>query len=70
MLQEVNIPIWQNNECRAKYGNAAPGGIVEHFLCAGGPGHDSCSVSVSYLIKTTTCSKGKCAVIPVINVLL
>ncbi|PSN45342.1 hypothetical protein C0J52_18715 [Blattella germanica] len=44
VLQEVYIPIWTNNECRAKYGNAAPGGIVEHFLCAGGPGHDSCSV--------------------------
>ncbi|XP_067002303.2 chymotrypsin-like protease CTRL-1 [Anabrus simplex] len=43
VLQEVTIPIWTNQECRAKYGNAAPGGIVEHFLCAGQAGRDSCS---------------------------
>ncbi|XP_049828950.1 proclotting enzyme-like [Schistocerca gregaria] len=43
VLQEVTIPIWTNRECKAKYGNAAPGGIVEHFLCAGQAGRDSCS---------------------------
>ncbi|CAH1393694.1 unnamed protein product [Nezara viridula] len=43
ILQEVSIPIWANNECRAKYGPAAPGGIVEHFLCAGRDARDSCS---------------------------
>ncbi|XP_063220612.1 proclotting enzyme-like [Bacillus rossius redtenbacheri] len=43
VLQEVNIPVWTNSECKAKYGNAAPGGIVEHFLCAGQAGRDSCS---------------------------
>ncbi|GLH08206.1 Serine proteinase stubble [Gryllus bimaculatus] len=43
ILQEVSIPIWTNSECRAKYGSAAPGGIVEHFLCAGYDGKDSCS---------------------------
>ncbi|XP_059480356.1 proclotting enzyme-like [Neocloeon triangulifer] len=43
ILQEVNIPIWTNTECRTKYGNAAPGGIVEHFICAGEAGRDSCS---------------------------
>ncbi|GLV37602.1 lethal (2) k05911 [Carabus blaptoides fortunei] len=43
VLQEVNIPIWSNAECRAKYGNAAPGGIVEHMLCAGRANRDSCS---------------------------
>ncbi|XP_073994864.1 trypsin-like isoform X2 [Rhodnius prolixus] len=42
-LQEVTIPIWTNRECRAKYGPAAPGGIVEHFLCAGEARRDSCS---------------------------
>jgi hypothetical protein len=46
VLQEVSIPIWTNNECRSKYGNAAPGGIVEHFVCAGRAGRDSCSVSI------------------------
>nr|CAD7434798.1 unnamed protein product [Timema monikensis] len=45
VLQEVSIPVWTNSECKAKYGNAAPGGIVEHFLCAGQAGRDSCSVS-------------------------
>lgn len=45
ILQEVNIPIWSNSECRAKYGHAAPGGIVDHMLCAGQANKDSCSVS-------------------------
>lgn len=44
-LQEVNVVIWTNEACRSKYGPSAPGGIVEHFLCAGDNGHDSCSVS-------------------------
>ncbi|CAG9759367.1 unnamed protein product [Ceutorhynchus assimilis] len=43
VLQEVNIPIWSNTECRQKYGHAAPGGIVEHMLCAGQANRDSCS---------------------------
>ncbi|XP_050314409.1 proclotting enzyme-like [Anthonomus grandis grandis] len=43
VLQEVNIPIWSNTECRQKYGHAAPGGIVEHMLCAGRANKDSCS---------------------------
>ncbi|PNF21283.1 hypothetical protein B7P43_G02141 [Cryptotermes secundus] len=42
-LQEVNVLIWTNDACRSKYGPSAPGGIVEHFLCAGDNGHDSCS---------------------------
>lgn len=45
VLQEVNILIWDNPQCRAKYGHAAPGGIVEHMMCAGQAGKDSCSVS-------------------------
>ncbi|CAK9808311.1 Proclotting enzyme [Anthophora plagiata] len=43
ILQEVSIPIWANNECRSKYGAAAPGGIVDSFLCAGRATKDSCS---------------------------
>ncbi|CAH1153687.1 unnamed protein product [Phaedon cochleariae] len=43
VLQEVNIPIWNNRECGRKYGGAAPGGIVEHMLCAGQANRDSCS---------------------------
>lgn len=46
ILQEVSIPIWTNNECRLKYGSAAPGGIVDHMLCAGKASMDSCSVSI------------------------
>ena len=44
-LQEVTIPIWTNQDCKIKYGLAAPGGIVEHFVCAGQANQDSCSVS-------------------------
>ncbi|KAJ8953244.1 hypothetical protein NQ318_015824, partial [Aromia moschata] len=43
ILQEVNIPIWSNRDCKLKYGPAAPGGIVDHMLCAGQTNRDSCS---------------------------
>ncbi|XP_030764204.1 serine protease 44-like [Sitophilus oryzae] len=43
VLQEVNIPIWSNRDCKQKYGAAAPGGIVEHMVCAGQANRDSCS---------------------------
>ncbi|XP_028038367.1 proclotting enzyme-like [Bombyx mandarina] len=43
VLQEVSIPIWTNSECRLKYGPAAPGGIVDHMICAGKASMDSCS---------------------------
>ncbi|XP_076764986.1 proclotting enzyme [Xylocopa sonorina] len=43
ILQEVSIPIWTNSECRLKYGAAAPGGIVDSFLCAGQTAKDSCT---------------------------
>ncbi|KAK9307306.1 hypothetical protein QLX08_002321 [Tetragonisca angustula] len=43
VLQKVSIPIWYNSECRQKYGAAAPGGIVDSFLCAGRAAKDSCS---------------------------
>lgn len=49
VLQEVNIPIWSNSECKSKYGPAAPGGIVDSFLCAGKDWMDSCSVSKKML---------------------
>ncbi|KAF2352220.1 Serine proteases trypsin domain [Trinorchestia longiramus] len=42
-LWEVQLVIWDNNSCRAKYGPAAPGGIVPSYLCAGRGGKDSCS---------------------------
>ncbi|XP_060537107.1 proclotting enzyme [Cylas formicarius] len=43
VLQEVNIPIWSNRDCKLKYGHAAPGGIVDHMICAGQANKDSCS---------------------------
>ncbi|XP_012530794.1 proclotting enzyme [Monomorium pharaonis] len=43
ILQEVSIPVWSNSECKLKYGAAAPGGIVDSFLCAGQAAKDSCS---------------------------
>jgi hypothetical protein len=51
ILQEVNIPIWSNRDCKLKYGPAAPGGIVEHMLCAGQAARDSCSVSIKENFK-------------------
>ncbi|KYN21550.1 Serine proteinase stubble, partial [Trachymyrmex cornetzi] len=43
ILQEVSVPVWPNSECKLKYGSAAPGGIVDSFLCAGRATKDSCS---------------------------
>lgn len=51
VLQEVSIPIWSNYECKLKYGTAAPGGIVDHMLCAGKASMDSCSVSAKISIR-------------------
>ena len=44
-LREVTVRIWDNPTCKSTYGNAAPGGIMDHMLCAGQKGKDSCSVS-------------------------
>ena len=46
MLQEMTVAVWDNQECKETYGNAAPGGIMPHMLCAGFKGKDSCSVSL------------------------
>ncbi|XP_058981227.1 uncharacterized protein LOC101898442 [Musca domestica] len=43
ILQKVQIPIWNNAECAAKYGRAAPAGIIESMVCAGQAAKDSCS---------------------------
>ena len=41
----MTVKLWDNAECVKTYGNAAPGGIMDHMLCAGKQGKDSCSVS-------------------------
>lgn len=43
ILREVTVKIWDNPTCKDTYGNAAPGGIMDHMLCAGQKGKDSCS---------------------------
>merc|ERR1719370_73802 len=43
ILQEVTVRIWDNKVCKDTYGPAAPGGIMDHMLCAGQKGKDSCS---------------------------
>lgn len=45
ILQEVTVRVWDNKVCKDTYGPAAPGGIMDHMLCAGQKGKDSCSVS-------------------------
>merc|ERR1712213_116166 len=42
-LMEVTVKIWDNPTCKDTYGNAAPGGIMDHMMCAGQKGKDSCS---------------------------
>ncbi|KAK3848921.1 hypothetical protein Pcinc_044307 [Petrolisthes cinctipes] len=41
-LYKVTLKVVGNDQCRLKYGPAAPGGIVDHYLCAGLDGKDSC----------------------------
>lgn len=45
MLQQVTVQVQSNDECKRRYGKDAPGGIVDHMLCAAYPGKDSCSVT-------------------------
>ncbi|KAI9553933.1 hypothetical protein GHT06_019204 [Daphnia sinensis] len=42
-LQQVTVQIQSNAECKRNYGKDAPGGIVDHMICAAYPGRDSCS---------------------------
>lgn len=44
VLQQVTVQIITNAKCKSSYGSDAPGGIVDHMLCAAYPGKDSCSV--------------------------
>ncbi len=44
VLQQVTVQIIANEVCKANYGSDAPGGIVDHMICAAYPGKDSCSV--------------------------
>jgi hypothetical protein len=44
VLQQVTVQIQSNAECKKNYGKDAPGGIVDHMICAAYPGKDSCSV--------------------------
>jgi secreted trypsin-like serine protease len=43
VLMEVTVKIWDNKVCKETYGPAAPGGIMDHMMCAGQKGKDSCS---------------------------
>jgi len=43
IVWQVALRMVDNESCRRKYGNAAPGGIVSSYLCAGDGGMDSCS---------------------------
>jgi len=42
-LMKVVVQVWSNEDCKASYGSAAPGGIKKHMLCASLPHQDSCS---------------------------
>ncbi|XP_068211452.1 serine proteinase stubble-like [Palaemon carinicauda] len=47
-LYKVQLRVWSNEECRIKYGGAAPGGIVSSYLCAGQDGKDSCQEDLTH----------------------
>ncbi|XP_050721852.1 transmembrane protease serine 9-like [Eriocheir sinensis] len=41
-LHKATLRVVSQPDCRNKYGPAAPGGIIESYLCAGTGGKDSC----------------------------
>nr|CAH0107104.1 unnamed protein product [Daphnia galeata] len=42
-LQKVSLQIKSQEDCRRNFGSRAPGGIVDHFICATAPSKDSCA---------------------------
>ena len=46
VLQKTNLRIKSQEDCQRNFGSRAPGGIVDHMVCAYAPGKDACSVSV------------------------
>lgn len=50
-LQKVTLQIKSLEECRKNLGSKAPGGVVDHYICAWAPSRDSCSVSPINCIK-------------------
>uniref|UniRef100_A0A0P5QYI9 Clip-domain serine protease n=1 Tax=Daphnia magna TaxID=35525 RepID=A0A0P5QYI9_9CRUS len=42
-LQKVSLQIKSQQDCRQNFGTRAPGGIVDHFICATAPRKDSCA---------------------------
>ncbi|XP_046452577.1 chymotrypsin-1-like [Daphnia pulex] len=42
-LQKVTLQIKSQEDCQKNFGSRAPGGIVDHFICATAPRKDSCA---------------------------
>lgn len=45
VLQKVTLEIKSQDDCKRSFGSKAPGGIVDHFICAAAPRKDSCAVN-------------------------
>ena len=61
ILQKAYLQIRGLDDCRKNFGTKAPGGIVDHFICAYAPGKDACSVrnsslDFSLIITCTQCT--------------
>lgn len=42
VLKKVTLTIKSQEDCQKNFGSKAPGGIVDHYVCASAPGKDSC----------------------------
>ncbi|OXA42922.1 Trypsin-1 [Folsomia candida] len=42
IYKKVDLQVWDNQQCAAKYGGRAPGGITSHMVCAGSQNADAC----------------------------
>lgn len=57
-LQKVVLTIKDQGDCRRNFGSKAPGGIVDHMLCAAAPGKDACGGDSGGPLLVDNCQVG------------
>jgi len=58
VLHKATLQIKSLDDCRRNFGNSAPGGIRDHFICAHAPGRDACSGDSGGPLMINSCQVG------------
>jgi len=58
VLQKTNLRIKSQEDCQRNFGSRAPGGIVDHMVCAYAPGKDACSGDSGGPLMVNKCQVG------------